>query len=199
MFSRDNGQSAGGALTPLTTERGHVVTCPSLLRRRPAAAEFVGGAGPERFPRLRARIAPLVARLRRDDTFAQFARFVLVGGASTAVYAVLFISLDGLGYLPANVGATVASSVLANELHRRLTFRADERVGFWTAQVEAGGVSLFGLVATSLALGWLDSTVGSAPIVLQISLVAAVTATIGLMRFIALRWIFRPAGAPLSR
>jgi putative flippase GtrA len=185
-------------LIPLTTERGHVVTCPSLLRRRPPA-EFVGGGAPGRFPQLRARIAPLVARLRRDDTFAQFARFVLVGATSTALYAVLFIALDGLGYLPANVGATVASSILANELHRRLTFHADERVGFWTAQVEAGGVSLFGLVATSLALRWLDSTVGSAPIVLQISLVAAVTATIGLMRFIALRWIFRPAGAPLSR
>jgi hypothetical protein len=56
-----------------------------------------------------------------------------------------------------------------------------------------------GLVATSLALGWLDATVGSAPVVVQISLVAAVTATIGLMRFIALRWIFRPAGAPISR
>jgi putative flippase GtrA len=186
-------------LTPLTTERGHVVTCPSLLRRRPAAAEIVGELAPGRFPQLRARVAPLVPRLRRDDTLAQFTRFVLVGGASTAVYAVLFITLEGLGSLPANVIATMASSVLANELHRRLTFHADERVGFWTAQVEAGGVSLLGLVATSLALGWLDATVGSAPVVVQISLVAAVTATIGLMRFIALRWIFRPAGAPISR
>jgi putative flippase GtrA len=189
-------------LTLLIIQRGHVVTCPSLLRRRPAATEFVGELAHGRFPQRRARVAPLIARLQRDDSFAQFARFMLVGGASTAVYAVLFVvleSVEGLGYLTANVAATVASSILANELHRRLTFQADERVGFWTAQVEAGGVSLFGLVATSLALGWLDATVGAAHVVLQISLVAAVTATIGMMRFIALRWIFRPAVAPAAR
>jgi putative flippase GtrA len=174
------------------------VTCPSLLRRRPAAADVVGELA-QRSPQLGARVTRVITRLRRDDTVAQFARFVLVGATSTAVYAVLFIALGGLGYLPANVGATVASSILANELHRRLTFRADERVGFWTAQVEAGGVSLFGLVATSVALGWLDATVGSAPVLLQLSLVAAVTAVIGLMRFVALRWIFRPVTAPAAQ
>jgi hypothetical protein len=67
------------------------------------------------------------------------------------------------------------------------------------AQVEAGAVALFGLLATSLALGWLNSSVGSAHMLLQITLVAAVTAAIGLMRFVALRWIFRPTGLPAAR
>jgi len=173
------------------------VTCPSLLRRHPAATELLGTArGP--FARLRAAAAPLIDRLRRDDVLAQFTRFVLVGGVSTGAYALLFVLLNGFGYLPANVGATIVSSVLANELHRRLTFHADERVGFWTAQVEAGGVSLFGLLATSLALAWLDSAAGSAPVLLQIALVAAVTGAIGLIRFAALRWIFRPAAEPVA-
>ncbi len=132
------------------------------------------------------------ARLRRDDSSAQFARFVVVGAASTALYALLFLASWGLGYLPANGIATVGSSILANELHRRLTFHAEERVSWLSAQLEAGGVSLLGLVATSAALGWLDATVGSRP-VLQIALVATVTAAIGLVRFVALRWIFRPA------
>ena len=175
------------------------MTCPSLLRRYPAAAEFLGELARRPFAALRAKAAPLIDRLRKDDVLAQFARFVLVGSLSTAVYALLFISLHGLGYLPANVGATVVSSVLANELHRRLTFHADERVGFWTAQVEAGGVSLFGLLATSVALTWLDSAVGSAQVVLQITLVAVVTGIIGLIRFAALRWIFRPAAEPTTR
>ena len=39
---------------------------------------------------------------------------------------------------------------------------------------------------------WLDSAAGAAPIWLQIALVATVTAVIGMMRFVALRWIFRP-------
>jgi putative flippase GtrA len=171
------------------------VTCPTLLRRRPGATELVGdlGHGPLRPVGGVGHAAS--ERLRRDDTLGQFMRFVLVGGSSTALYAVLFLGLEGFGYLTAHVIATVASSILANELHRRLTFRADERVGWLTAQVEAGGVSLFGLLATSAALSWLEAAVGGAHPVLQITLVAAVTGLIGLIRFIALRWIFRPTGA----
>ena len=162
------------------------MTCPSL--RYPALTEFLG-------ERVGAGVGAVTERLRRDDTFAQFARFVLVGGTSTAFYAVLFLSLGGFGYMPAHVAATVASSVLANEMHRRLTFRAGERVTFLSAQIEAGGVSVVGLVSTSAALSWLDAVAGSAPPILQISLVAAVTAAIGMLRFVALRWIFRPTEA----
>jgi putative flippase GtrA len=170
------------------------VTCPSLMRRRPGGTDTLGDLphGPLHEVGEAARTAS--ERARRDDTLGQFVRFVLVGGTSTAVYALLFLTLEWLGYLPAHVVATVASSVLANELHRRLTFRAEERVGWLTAQIEAGGVSLFGLVATSVALGWLDASVGTAHALVQISLVAAVTGLIGLIRFIALRWIFRPTG-----
>lgn len=171
------------------------MTCPTLLRPS-AAAEVLGD--------LRSGLSGAAhrgaERVRRDDGTGQFARFVLVGGLSSAVYALLFAVLtDPVGSVAANVLGSVASSVLANELHRRLTFHADERVGFWTAQIEAGGVSLFGLVATSLALTWLDATVGSANVFLQITLVAVVTGLIGLIRFAALRWIFRPTPEPAAR
>jgi putative flippase GtrA len=175
------------------------VTCPSLLRRRPEATDFVGDLSRRPLEPVQDAAVVLATRLRRDDTPAQFVRFVLVGGSSSAVYALLFIALQTFGYLPAHVVATVASSVMANELHRRLTFRAEDRVSWLTAQIEAGGVSLFGLVATSVALGWLDSATGSAPVFLQISLVAAVTGIIGLIRFVALRWIFRPTEAVPAR
>jgi len=175
------------------------VTCPSLLRRRPEDAELLGDL-PHGHAHSAGEVAHVVSeQVRRDDTLGQFIRFVLVGGSSTAVYALFFLGLESLGYLTAHVVATVVSSVLANELHRRLTFRADERVSWLTAQVEAGGVSLFGLVTTSVALGWLDAAVGSANPALQISLVAAVTGLIGLIRFAALRWIFRPTGAPAAQ
>ena len=152
------------------------MTCPSLLDRRPAIGDAVGS---------------FVTWLRGDDTLAQFARFVLVGASTTVVYAVLFVALERFGYLPAHVAATATSTVLANELHRRLTFRAGERVHWFTAQWEAGGVTVIGLLATSTALGVLDSTVTDVSVVLQVVLVVAVTAAIGLMRFLALRWIFR--------
>jgi putative flippase GtrA len=138
------------------------------------------------------RAGELSAWVRRDDGWAQFLRFVLVGGTSTALYALLYIGLSGLGYLPAHLISTVITTILVNETHRRLTFRAEDRVHWLTAQWEAGSVAVIGLVCTSAALTWLDSAAGSAPIWLQIALVATVTAVIGMMRFIALRWIFRP-------
>jgi putative flippase GtrA len=156
-----------------------VVTCPSLICR-PALLEGVDN---------------VVARVRAEDTFGQFARFVLVGGATTLVYAALFVALDWLGYLPAHLVATATSTALANELHRRMTFRAGERVHWFTAQWEAGGVTVLGLLATSAALGVLDSSVGEVSVVTQVALVVTVTAVIGAMRFAALRWIFRTPAA----
>ena len=78
-------------------------------------------------------------------------------------------------------------------MHRRLTFHADERVDL-ADRPDRGRrrLAVLGLVATSAALGWLDAVAGSAHPILQISLVATVTAVIGVMRFVALRWIFRP-------
>ncbi|TKJ28540.1 hypothetical protein A6V29_00100 [Blastococcus sp. CCUG 61487] len=131
------------------------------------------------------------ARLRQDDVLAQFVRFVLVGGSTTIVYALLFIPLESNGYLTAHLVATAASTVLANELHRRLTFHAEDRVGWFTAQWEAGGVTVIGLLATSATLGWLETTAAGAHVALQITAVVVVTATVGLLRFLALRWIFR--------
>jgi putative flippase GtrA len=165
------------------------VTCPPALgSSAESVGEPLGGSEPSRA----GVAARLLTRFRRDDALAQLARFVLVGGSSTLLYALLFLALHSLGYLPAHVTATVFSSAFANELHRRLTFHADERVTWQTAQWEAGAVSLFGLLATSGALGWLHATASNAPPVLQIVLVVAVTTLIGTIRFIALRWIFRP-------
>jgi putative flippase GtrA len=174
------------------------VTCPSvLLRHRTAAVEFLGDVSHARH--LRAAARRVLTRLRGDDGPAQFGRFVLVGAASTLVYGVLFLVAGGLGYLPAHVVATTASTVLANELHRQLTFHAEDRVSWLSAQVEAGGVAVVGLVVTSLALGWVHSSEASVPVGLQVTLVTAITAAIGLSRFVALRWIFRPTGLRTAR
>ncbi len=79
------------------------MTCPSLLRRRPEAAEILGDASDRSTSRGPEVVPVLAERLRRDDVWAQFVRFVLVGGSSTAVYAALFLALRGIGYLPAHV------------------------------------------------------------------------------------------------
>src|SRR3954447_11418935 len=152
------------------------------MRYRPAAAEVLRDVS--HAPHLRAAVRRFVARLRRDDAIAQFGRFMIVGGVASLLYGLVFLPLSGLGYLLANLAGSVASTLLANELHRRLTFRAEDRVSWLSAQVEAGGVALVGLLATTAALAWVHSSADSVPAGLEITLVAAVTGAIGLVRFV---------------
>ncbi|CAA9269499.1 MAG: Putative glycosyl transferase [uncultured Blastococcus sp.] len=132
------------------------------------------------------------ARLHGDDAGAQFVRFVTVGVITSLVYFGLFLSLRGLGEQPANLAGAVVSSMLANELHRRLTFHAGERVSWVTAQWEGGGLAAVGLVATASALAALDDVVSDAWWA-QVLLIASVTGAVGLGRFVSLRWwVFGP-------
>lgn len=163
----------------------------TLLRRCAPGRDALGESVAEVVPPAVPWTERLAVRLRRDDVLAQFTRFLLVGGSTTLVYALLFIPFQTLGYLVAHLIATVASTVLANEMHRRLTFHAEDRVGWFTAQWEASTVAALGLVATSATLGWINTTAAEDQIWLQITAVVTVTAIIGLLRFIALRWIFR--------
>ena len=165
----------------------------TLLRRRSAAARLAGEQ-PGKVPDAHDDTGGVAGWLRSERIPAQFARFVLVGGSTTAVYALLFLLLArfwGINYMAAHVTAMLVSTALANELHRRLTFHAGERVGWFTAQWEAGGISMIGLFATSTALGWLDVATATARHALQIAVVVGVIALIGVIRFVALRWIFR--------
>jgi putative flippase GtrA len=155
----------------------------ALLRRQSI------GAAPQA-AELRPRITALAHRMRQDDAAAQFARFVFVGGVSSLLYALLFVALDGFGDQASNIAGALASSALANEMHRRLTFHAGERVSWITAQWEGGGMALLGMVATSLALGWWDATVDAGGDASSMLVVAVVTGAIGLIRFVALRWAF---------
>jgi putative flippase GtrA len=168
------------------------VTCTFALRHTPEGGgreeRLTVPAGPARFPR---RAAALRARLQRDDALAQFARFVIVGGVSSALYAAVFIALAGLGDQPANWAGAIASTLLANEMHRRLTFHAGARVSWFTAQWEGGGLAGVGLVATSLMLAAVHTLIGDVGTIGQLLLIAAVTGAIGLIRFVALRsWVF---------
>jgi putative flippase GtrA len=176
------------------------VTCPSLLRRGHAAGT-VGGYATERTAGGFRRVADAAARarghLRGDDTPGQFARYVVVGALSTLLYGVVFVAAaDGAGDQAANVAGAIASTLLANELHRRLTFHAGARVSWFTAQWEGGGLAVIGLVATSLALAAFHGLVGDVGELVQIGLVTAVTGAIGLVRFVALRaWVFSTGSA----
>ena len=172
------------------------MTCPAALRTD-AACDAVDA--------LR-RALVLTARrlgrlLRADDATGQFVRFLLVGGVSSAVHAVLFALLsESAGALSANVAGASVSSALATELHRRRTFRAGGRVGWVTAQWQGGAVSLTGIAATTAALAGASAVLGPTGLGGQLLLVGAVTGAVGLARFAALRWAFvrRPRHEPAA-
>lgn len=147
-------------------------------------------AGP--FPVLRpAPILPLLGQavgyLRGDRAFAQLIRFALVGGSSNIAYVLLFFALHGVGPLVANVAGSVVSTVIANELHRQLTFHAAGRVGWFTAQWEGGGLALVGLGISTAGLAALELWAPGLGGAMQATAVLVLTAAVGGMRFLALR------------
>jgi len=172
------------------------VTCPSLLRRTAAGGAREGQLEvTDELQPAGHLVAGLRERLHQDDAGAQFARYVVVGVVSSTLYAILFVALQSLGDQPANLVGAIASTLLANEMHRRLTFHAGGEVSWFTAQWEGGGLAGIGLVATSLALAGVHALIGDVGTVGQLALIAAVTGAIGLVRFVALRsWVFSPSG-----
>lgn len=134
---------------------------------------------------------PISCRLRGDSVAAQFVRFVLVGGASNIVYLGLFLLLRPESTMLANAAGVGVSTVLANELHRQLTFNARQRVGWLAGQWEAGGLALVGLLISSLALAAVAIWIPGLSPMWQAVMVIAVSGVVGAGRFLALRgWVF---------
>ncbi|MGY1712915.1 GtrA family protein [Geodermatophilus sp. SYSU D01106] len=133
-----------------------------------------------------------------DRPTVQFVCFVLVGGSANLVYAALFLLFGRFGDQSANVVAVLASTALANELHRRLTFRAGDRVGWATAQWAGGGIAAVGLAVSSLTLAAVEVWTDSAGPLVSIAAVVAVSGAVGLARFVGLRWVLvlRPGARP---
>ncbi|GAA5057126.1 GtrA family protein [Nocardia callitridis] len=169
-----------------------------LERHRPVAnyatSLFVPWTGG--YPLLRIRVPSaalqqLPSYLRGDRALPQLIRFALVGGVSNVAYVLLFLAMHGTGPLVANVVGSIVSTMIANELHRRLTFHASDRVGWFTAQWEGGGLALLGLGISTAALAVLALLAPGLGGAAQAASVLAISAAVGAMRFLALRgWVF---------
>ncbi|WP_250004615.1 GtrA family protein [Actinoplanes sp. M2I2] len=137
------------------------------------------------------------AWLRSDAVMAQLLRFAATGGITSLLQFGVFFLLFGVGEQVANLAGVVLSSMLANEMHRRLTFRAGGRISWSTAQWEGGGLSAAALAASSLALALLGDVVGD-DWRSGMLLIAGVNAMVGLTRFVLLRlWVFAGDRAPV--
>ncbi len=165
--------SAGSATVIAVNTTAFAATAPVFVSTMPAewatrARQFLFGAHP----------------------LAQLIRFAAVGGASNISYLLLFLGCAGLGPLAANAAGSIVSTMIANELHRRLTFRAAGRIGWFTAQWQGGGLALLGLLTSTAALAGIEFLAPGLDEITRASLVLAVMAAVGGLRFLALRGLF---------
>lgn len=167
------------------------MTCPTLALRR---TSLLPGETPDPAREVARAARSLHRWMTSEGTVAQLTRFGGVGLVSSAAYACVFLAGAAGGDLLANLLGVLVSTALANELHRRLTFHAGDQVSWQAAQYRGGSLAVVGVVATSLGLVVLDQVAPSAPSLVQIAMVAAITTAMGLARFFALRvWVFPSA------
>jgi MFS family permease len=170
------------------------VTCPTLALRRSA---LLLADLPNPVQAVADATNSLRQRLIGEGTTAALTRFAVVGLLSSMLYAAAFLTFGSLGSLAANLIGMLASTLLSNELHRRLTFRAASAVGWLRAQLQGGGLAVGGLVFTSLGLVMLQAAVPEAGWFVQVLMIGAITGGVGLVRFAALRaWVFFTAAPP---
>jgi putative flippase GtrA len=129
---------------------------------------------------------------------AQVRRFAVIGIASTAAWAILYLLLRGvLASLPANAIALVITAIGNTAANRRLTFGVRGRES--VLRHHAAGLAAFGLALglTSGAALLLDLVAPHAGRVVEVGLLTAANLVATAGRFVLLRtWIGRPADTP---
>ncbi|AKJ15855.1 hypothetical protein ABB07_39305 (plasmid) [Streptomyces incarnatus] len=132
------------------------------------------------------------ARSRRQaapGAFAAFARFVFCGGgvglASSFAVAAL---ASWIPWVLANAVITVASTLLATELHARFTFGAGGRAT-WRQHVQSAGSATAAYALTCVAMFLLQLVVAAPGAVLEQVVYLSASALAGIARFAVLRLV----------
>lgn len=132
-------------------------------------------------------------RLRPHPVVVQLLRYMVVGGAGTALNVVLFLVVRlWLSAVPANLVAVVLSTLITTEANRRFTFSA-ARSRHWRTALQNVGTIAFYATYGALVLVLLDLWVDHPSTLLESAAVAAASIFGGIARFTVLRlWAFAP-------
>lgn len=129
-----------------------------------------------------------------------FVRFVLCGGGVGLASSFVLAHLGGiLPFAVANALVTVVSTVLATELHGRVTFRS--RAG-WRRHVQSAGTVAVCYLATTLAVLALHAVRPEPGAPLEQAVYLTASATVGVARYVVLRAVVftgRPSVAPVLK
>jgi putative flippase GtrA len=127
---------------------------------------------------------------------ASFVRFVVFGGgtgvASSGVL-VLLTAYFSISLALSNALETVVSTVVANELHSRMTFRSDRRG--WRMHLQSTGTVVVSYVFTTAAVLALHASVAAPSVAAEQGVYLAASGLAGIGRFAALRlYVFARGG-----
>ncbi|GAA2008452.1 hypothetical protein GCM10009818_20180 [Nakamurella flavida] len=143
--------------------------------------------------------APGTAPAVGDSVLATFLRFVAVGATGSAAYGLLFLAISAtttVPHLAVNLLATVGSTLLSSELHRRFTFRAHGPGSVSHGQTAGIGMAAVGLVVSSLVLaGWNIVNPGAEDLT-TLFVVYGCTGLMGLVNFVTQRTVLARTVSP---
>ena len=128
-------------------------------------------------------------RIRLSEVWSLL-RFFVAGVTASASYGLVFLLLGAVTPANAhvlNVIATIASTLVANELHRRFSFRGASNASVSRGHGVGGVNAVVGLLLSTLALAGWHHLVPDAGNTSSVVVVYAVNAVVGLFNFLTLR------------
>ena len=128
-------------------------------------------------------------RIRLSEVRALL-RFSIAGITASASYGLVFLLIGAVtsaGAHVLNVVATIISTLVANELHRRFSFRGASNASASRGHGIGSANAVAGLVLSTLALAGWHHLVPDAGDTSSIIVVYVVSAVVGLLNFLTLR------------
>lgn len=117
---------------------------------------------------------------------ASFVRFVVCGGGTgLASSAALVYLSDSMSMAVANAIITVLSTLLANELHSRITFRSGR--ASWRVHMESTGTAVVCYLFTTAAMLILDTVATNPGALTEQAVYLSASGLAGIGRFLVLR------------
>lgn len=123
-----------------------------------------------------------------NGAVASFVRFVAFGGGTGIAASGVLVALTAYLSMPlmaANALVTVVSTVAANELHSRMTFRSGLRG--WRMHLQSSGTAAVSYLFTTAAVLTLHATVAAPSVVTEQAVYLTASGLAGIGRFAVLR------------
>jgi putative flippase GtrA len=129
---------------------------------------------------------PLLAR--HGEIVEHATWYVVAGVSTTLLQGLLFLLLrDPVGSLPANMAATVVTTLVNTEFHRRVTF-ANSSSSPFRRHLQSALTLLFYATYGSVVLLALRALVGTPSATMEAAALMAGSTVGGIGRFVLLRW-----------